>query len=141
VIIRRMRQAAVAVAVLVPAGVTGPSAATGGTDSADDRETVSERLTGYQEASLAISTAGRGRLRVRIDEGRREISYLLSYSNLQGPVRQAHIHFGGPASSGGIGAFLCSNLGNGPVGPQTCPSAPAAISGGGEIRGQLVHDQ
>jgi hypothetical protein len=122
-ITRRMRQVAPAVGVLVSAGLTGPSPAAGGADAADGRETIGARLTGYQEGSSAISTAGRGRLRLQIDEGRREISYSLRYSNPQGPVTQAHIHFGGLASIGGTSAFLCSNLGNGPVGTQVRGSA------------------
>lgn len=36
-------------------------------------------------------------------------------------VTQAHIHFGQAGVNGGIVAFLCSNLGNGPAGTQTCP--------------------
>jgi hypothetical protein len=44
-------------------------------------------------------------------------------------VLQAHIHFGQAAASGGISVFLCTNLGNGPVGTQACPAAPATITG------------
>ena len=40
----------------------------------------------------------------------------------------AHIHLGEKARSGGISVFLCTNLGNGPVGTQACPSAPATIT-------------
>jgi hypothetical protein len=31
--------------------------------------------------------------------------------------------------NGGISVFLCTNLGNGPVGTQSCPPPPAVISG------------
>jgi hypothetical protein len=31
--------------------------------------------------------------------------------------------------NGGITVFLCTNLGNGPVGTQPCPPPPAAITG------------
>ena len=58
-----------------------------------------------------------------------EIAYRLSYSALTGNVTQAHIHFGQAAVNGGISAFLCSNLGNGPAGTQACP--PGARDGGG----------
>ncbi len=44
-------------------------------------------------------------------------------------MTQAHIHLGGAAQSGGISVFLCTNLGNGPVGTQACPPAPASVSG------------
>ena len=44
-------------------------------------------------------------------------------------MQQAHIHFGGPRQSGGISVFLCTNLGNGPVGTQACPAPPATVTG------------
>ena len=44
-------------------------------------------------------------------------------------MAQAHIHLGGRHQSGGISAFLCTNLGNGPAGTQACPAAPATIEG------------
>ena len=34
---------------------------------------------------------------------------------------QSHIHFGQPSVNGGIAAFLCTNLGNGPAGTPVCP--------------------
>ena len=34
---------------------------------------------------------------------------------------QAHIHFGKEHVPGGIFAFLCTNLGNGPAGTPACP--------------------
>ena len=34
---------------------------------------------------------------------------------------QAHIHLGQRAVNGGVAVFLCTNLGNGPAGTQTCP--------------------
>jgi hypothetical protein len=47
----------------------------------------------------------------------------LSYADFQGTVQQSHIHFGQPAVNGGIGVFLCTNLGNGPAGTQPCPQS------------------
>ena len=75
-----------------------------------------------------LSTTGNGEFRAQIDSGQ-QISYTLSYSALEGNVLQAHIHLGGRHQSGGISAFLCTNLGNGPAGTQTCPAAPATIEG------------
>ena len=57
------------------------------------------------------------------------VTYRLSYSSLAGDVLQAHIHLGTRHQSGGIAVFLCSNLGNGPAGTQSCPPAPATITG------------
>src|SRR5262249_38674895 len=43
-----------------------------------------------------------------------------------------HIHFGKIHVPGGIIVFLCSNLGNGPVGTPACPA------GGGTVTGMLT---
>lgn len=85
-------------------------------------------LIGYQEVP-AISTAANGEFRARISKDESEISYELSYSDLEGAVTQSHIHFGQKGVNGGIVVFLCSNLGNGPAGTQACPPPPATITG------------
>lgn len=90
---------------------------------------IREELSGYEEDPAALSTTGTGSLRLKIDEDDQEITYELSYADLEGTVAQAHIHLGGVAQSGGISTFLCSNLGNGPAGTQACPAAPATITG------------
>jgi hypothetical protein len=88
-----------------------------------------ERLSGYQETPLTLSTTGTGRFTLTIDEDAQEITYRLSYDALEGDITQAHIHFGGRAQSGGISVFLCTNLGNGPAGTQACPADPATVTG------------
>ena len=88
-----------------------------------------ERLSGYEETPVALSTTGNGKFDATLSRRSQEIRYKLSYSALEGTVTQAHIHFGAEAQSGGISVFLCSNLGNGPAGTQACPAAPATISG------------
>jgi len=89
---------------------------------------IKEFLIGYEEVP-AISTEGNGLFKARINNNETEIAYSLSYSNLEGAVQQAHIHLGQKGVNGGITVFLCSNLGNGPVGTQACPPAPATITG------------
>lgn len=83
-------------------------------------------LSGYEEVP-AVSTTGRGwaAASVRGDA----IRYKLFYSDLEGEVQQAHIHFGQRAVNGGVSAFLCSNLAGAPAGTPACPPAPATISG------------
>ncbi len=76
-----------------------------------------------------LSTSGNGSFKAWIDERGKKIAYRLRYADLEGGVTQAHIHLGGRAQSGGISVFLCSNLGNGPVGTPTCPPAPGSVSG------------
>ena len=106
-------------------------ATTGSGPAVADNELDSNnvRLSGYEEDPLVLSTTGNGRFKLRIDVDMQEATYELSYSALEGDVTQAHIHIGGRSQSGGISVFLCTNLGNGPVGTQLCPAAPGEISG------------
>ena len=118
-------KAAVASALVAGAVVAGTVAFADGGDS------IRETLTGYEEDPLVLSTSGSGEFRATISAKGGQIRYQLSYADLEGDVQQAHIHFGGRHQSGGISAFLCTNLGNGPAGdpPQACPAAPATITG------------
>lgn len=114
---------AVAGALVAATALAGTAALAGGGGS------ISETLSGYEEDPLTLSTTGTGEFQASIRAKDQKIRYELSYSALEGTVTQAHIHFGGRAQSGGIVAFLCSNLGNGPVGTQACPAGPATIRG------------
>ena len=96
---------------------------------------ISEILTGYEETAApgsaggAVSTTGSGTFTARISNDESRIDWELSYSDLEGAVQQAHIHFGQKAITGPISVFLCTNLGNGPAGTQPCPAPPATIPG------------
>jgi CHRD domain len=105
---------AVGVAVLAGAAAIGTVAVAGGGKNVD------AELTGYQEVP-AISTSGNGTFKARIDRSGEEISYRLSYADLEADVTQAHIHMGQRAVNGAIVVFLCSNIGTGPPGTQACP--------------------
>lgn len=86
-------------------------------------------LIGSQEVP-SISTNATGSFRALVSEDGTSIEYELAYTDLEGGnILQAHIHVGEKHTNGGISAFLCSNLGNGPVGTQPCPAAPAIITG------------
>jgi hypothetical protein len=76
----------------------------------------------FQEVP-AISTSATIEFTGTINEENTELTYTLTYSGFKGHVTQAHIHFGQLSVNGGIVIFLCSNLGNGPVGTQACPSS------------------
>lgn len=89
---------------------------------------ISEFLNGYEEVP-SVSTVGSGEFNARISNDGSRIDWELSYSDLEGAVQQAHIHFGQKGVNGGITVFLCTNLGNGPAGSQPCPAPPATISG------------
>ena len=90
---------------------------------------ISEVLTGYEETPSAVSTTGNGTFNARISNDESRIDWELTYSDLEGAVQQAHIHFGQKSVTGPISVFLCTNLGNGPAGTQPCPVPPATISG------------
>jgi hypothetical protein len=95
---------------------------------AGSRGAFSAELEGFQEVP-AVSTDGNGTFHARIARGSEEIRWTLSYSDLNAPVQQAHIHLGQESVNGNIVVFLCTNLGNGPAGTQACPPPPATISG------------
>jgi hypothetical protein len=112
----------VGVAVLVGAAGVGTVAVAGGD------KPIREDLVGYQEVP-AISTDGNGTFKARIDRNGQQISYQLSYADLEGDVQQAHIHIGQRAVNGKIVAFLCSNLPSPPAGTPACPAAPGTVEG------------
>jgi CHRD domain len=108
---------------LLGVGVTGAAAVAG------DHGRIKTSLSGYEEQPLALSTTGNGSFKAKVQGGGASIAYELRYADLEGSVTQAHIHFGSESQAGGISAFLCSNLGNGPAGTQPCPPAPARVTG------------
>jgi CHRD domain len=121
------RARVVAMTALAAATVLATTASSALADN--DAASTGVTLTGYQEDPLALSTSGSGDFRIHTDRSAQEVTYRLSYTDLEGTVAQAHIHIGRRSQSGGIMVFLCSNLGNGPAGTQACPAAPAEITG------------
>jgi hypothetical protein len=89
---------------------------------------IRAKLTGYQETP-ALSTPGVGKFRASINRAANEIRYRLTYSGLESPVTQSHIHFENRTNAGPIVVFLCTNLGNGPAGTQPCPANGGTITG------------
>ena len=87
-------------------------------------------LTGFQEVP-AVSTSGHGGFTARVTHGGEAIEYRLSYDDLEGAVAQSHIHFGQRSVSGGVAAWLCSNLASPPTpeGIPPCPAPPATVTG------------
>ncbi|HEU5296860.1 MAG TPA: CHRD domain-containing protein [Burkholderiaceae bacterium] len=83
------------------------------------------RLRPFSEVPSVSSTAS-GRFKAEIDERANSISYQLSYSGLQGDVRQAHIHLGQKSVNGGIMVFLCQTSFN----PDPTGLAPACPQSG-----------
>jgi hypothetical protein len=112
---RSLSLASLALSLLLPAVL---SAQVGGT--------ASVRLRGYDEVPAINSGAG-GRFDATISDDGTEITYTLSYQLIS--PSQSHIHFAQKGVNGGISVFLCTNLGNGPQGTQTCPAGPATLHG------------
>src|SRR4030095_15842095 len=118
-----MRRVAACLALIAVAAASSVVLAQGGF------KRISEFLTGYEETPSAFATTGNVTFTARISNDESRIDWELSYSDLQGAVQQAHIHFGQLSVTGPISVFLCTNLGNGPAGTQPCPPPPATISG------------
>lgn len=85
-------------------------------------------LDGFEEVPAIWSPAG-GRFAAKVDKAGTEIAYEFRYEGFENTVTQAHIHFAQKGVNGGIAVFLCSNLGNGPVGTPACPQVGATLTG------------
>lgn len=85
----------------------------------DSHTRLDTRLRGYEETPQAISTAAKGHFSAHYDKASATVTYELSYHDLEGDVRQAHIHFGRRGVSGGIMVWLCQTTAN---------PAPAAVA-------------
>jgi hypothetical protein len=86
-----------------------------------------DAMTGYLEGAPGgpVSSVATGAFEAAIDDEAREIHFTLSYSGLEGDVRQAHIHFGQRSVNGGISIWLCETAANPrPVGSPDVPDCP-----------------
>ena len=123
-----MRHSSHAASVLVAATI-------GLLATAANAQEYNARLSGFNEVGAlnaetgAILTNGRGMLDLVLNRNALNATYTLTYSDLTSPVLQAHIHFGKVHTPGGIFVFLCTNLGNGPAGTPSCPSAGGTVTG------------
>jgi CHRD domain len=112
---RSMRKVAVAVALLVAAGLLVLAAAAfadhghgRGGHHGNGGRTFSAKLVGFEETP-SESTPGRGTFRARIVNGD-TIHYKLHYQGFEageGNTLFSHIHFGQVGVAGGVVAFLC----------------------------------
>jgi hypothetical protein len=94
----------------------------------DGKDNVTaDSMTGYLEGAPGgpVSSVATGNFEATIDDAAREIHFTLSYSGLEGDVRQAHIHFGQRSVNGGISIWLCETAANPrPVGSPDVPDCP-----------------
>ena len=110
--------------------------------SDDGNRTFHETLNGLKEAAAVVSTTGSGTFHAEINKDETEISYELTFQDLEGDVRQAHIHIGLPQNSGGITLWLCQTSANlNPLpGNQTpfCSEADPSNTHAGRVTGTLT---
>lgn len=97
---------------------------------------IETRLKGYKEVP-AVSSTATGRFKASFDEKSGAISYQLSYSGLQGDVRQAHIHLGQRGVNGGVMVWLCQTTANADS-TGLSPTCPQSGTVGGLIQAANV---
>lgn len=111
-----MRKIAIAAAVLLAAPVLAHAGAS-----------FRAQLTGYQEVPSVNTVAG-GEFEGKLEGA--GFSYTLTYSGLQAPVQQAHIHFAQAGVNGSIVVWLCGTTAlPGPPGTPVCPGQGGSVSG------------
>jgi hypothetical protein len=81
-------------------------------------------MTGLHEVP-AVSSTGVGEFVAEIDDEMETITYVFTYSGLEGGASLfAHIHFGQRSVNGGVSAFLCGGGGKPP-----CPPVAGEVTG------------
>ena len=91
----------------------------------DSRDRIEARLRSYQEVP-AVSSVASGRFKAMLDKVSGTLTYELSYSGLEAPVRMAHIHIGQRGVNGGIMVWLCQTVApfvDPTGGAPTCPQS------------------
>lgn len=93
-----------AIGLLTVFAIGGYAAAGSGKD-----HVTADAMTGYSEGAAGgpVSSPASGSFEATIDDEAQEIHFTLSYSGLEGEVRQAHIHFGQRSVNAGISIWLC----------------------------------
>jgi len=96
---------------------------------------VSAALEGHHEVPAVLSPNAEGTFTAVIDDDAQTIHYELTFTGLQSPVTQSHIHIAQPDVNGSIVVWFCQTAGvPDPVNPATqqCPV------NGGTIVGTIV---
>jgi CHRD domain len=108
-------------------------------------EDLAALLTGYDE-SPSVSTTAKGEFSASIEHNGQVILYSETFSGLQAPITQSHIHIAQPGVNGSIVIFLCQTAANpDPTGlaPQ-CPqqgTVTGTITAANVIAGSMAPQQ
>jgi hypothetical protein len=116
-----MRKTIVLTALMVVIGA-------GATWAHNNRRAIRETLLGVQEVPV-VSTTGSGTFRAEISKDGDEIEYTLSFANLEGDVRQSHIHIAPEQNTGPIVLWLCQTAANAAPAGTTPPQCFNALAG------------
>jgi hypothetical protein len=112
-------------AIVIAVSSALAAAMTAVADEGGKRQVVrTEVMSGLHEVP-AVSTTGAGEFVAEIDDEMETITYVFSYSGLEGGASLfAHIHFGQRSVNGGVSAFLCGGGGKPP-----CPPVAGTVTG------------
>jgi hypothetical protein len=92
-------------------------------------EEFTARMVGFEEVPAVFSAHGQGILHLDLDRKARTITFKETFSGLSAPVTQSHLNFGKIHVDGGVAAFFCTNLNNGPPGTSPCPAGGGTVTG------------
>jgi CHRD domain len=107
------------------------------TATAAKADQIRALLTGYEETPAAVSTTGRGVFVATIDPDGDAIHYRETFSGLQAPITQSHIHVGQLSITGSVVIFLCQTATN-PDPTGLAPQCPQEGTVSGTIRAANV---
>jgi hypothetical protein len=94
-------------------------------------------MNGYEE-NPDVSTLANGSFEGRLSHDGTELTYVLTYSGLEGNVTQSHIHFGKAGVNGGISLWLCQTPAVAATVPaQVAATTPQCPTPGGTVTGVL----
>src|SRR5262245_66692063 len=74
-------------------------------------EDLGALLTGYDE-SPSVSTTAKGEFSATTDHSGQVILYSETFSGLQAPITQSHIHISQPGVNGSVVIYLCQTPGS-----------------------------
>ena len=74
-------------------------------------EQLGALLTGYEE-SPSVSTTAQGEFTATFDQHSQTILYTETFSGLQAPITQSHIHVAQPGVNGSVVIYLCQTAAN-----------------------------